>query len=275
MNSSFLDTRAGRFFWRVTAYPTTILAISILIILAAAVFLPRLTKDTSSEAFIPPDHPSVVYREVVREIFGLSDPVVIAVVNEGENGVFNPQTLHLVSWLTERVAEIEGVDPERVTSLATENNIVGTEHGMLVEPFFAAPPETQAEAEAVREAVMDFPLYLGSLVARDGSATLIVAELLDVKKGDSVYTEFLALAERAPTNGERIHVAGEGAVSGYLGKYIDDDAKRLNILAALIVSGILFLAYRTARGLFLPNLVVLGAVTVRSEVWQLLVCRFT
>ena len=69
-------------------------------------------------------------------------PMVVAVVNEGDAGVFNPDSLRLVQWLSDRIAEVEGIDPERVTSLATENNIRGTEEGMLVEPFWETPPAT-------------------------------------------------------------------------------------------------------------------------------------
>jgi len=82
-------------------------------------FLKDLTKDPRAEAFIRKDHPSILYRDKVKEIFGLSDPVVIAIVNEGENGVFNPQTLSLVNSLTEKISNIENVDPDRITSIAS------------------------------------------------------------------------------------------------------------------------------------------------------------
>ena len=262
MDANILETRAGRFFWKVTAWPKTILVLALLLVVGTAAFLPRLTKDTRSDAFIPADDPSLVYRDKVKEIFGLADPMVIAVINEGPDGVFNPHSLQLVSWLSERTSELPGVDPDRITSLATENDIIGTEDGMIVEPFFEEPPSTQEEAEKVREAVMDFPLYLGSLVARDGRATLIVVELLDQKDGEEVYSQLLALAEEAPVDGEEIHIAGEGAVSGYLGAYIDSDAMRLNPVAFLLISAVLFVAYRTLRGVLLPNFVVIGALAV-------------
>ena len=261
MNTTILNTRAARFFRAVTNYPKTILIAGLILIVVSAVFIPTLEKDTRSDAFMPPDHPSLVYRDKVKEIFGLKDPMVIAVVNEGPTGVFNPHTLELVEWLTRRVESINNIDPERVTSLATENDIIGTEDGMLVEPFFETPPKTQKGADRVREAVMDFPLYLGSLVAREGTATLIVAELLDQTRAQQVYAELLALADEAPTKqGEAIHIAGEGAVSGYMGAYIDADAQRLNPIAALIITLVLFIAFRTARGTILPNFVVLATV---------------
>jgi len=262
MKPNIKDSRAWRLFWMTTVCPKTILAIGLVVIVAAAAFLPQLTKDTRSEAFMPADHPAVVYRDKVKEIFGLRDPMVVAVINEGETGVFNPHSLTLVHWLTERIADVPGIDPDRITSLATQDDIMGTEYGMIVEPFFEDPPETQAEADRIRENVMDFPLYLGSLVARDGKATLIVAELIDNDDAQEIYDALLALVEEAPTNEETVYVAGEGAVNGYLGTYIDTDATRLNPIAALVITIVLFIAYRTMRGTILPNVIVLGTVGV-------------
>jgi hypothetical protein len=75
---------------------------------------------------------------------------------------------------------------------------------------------------------MDSPLHLGRLVARDGQATVIVAELLNEKAGEEAYEQILTLAKEAPVQGEQIHVAGEAAVIEYLGEYIHTDAERLN-----------------------------------------------
>lgn len=254
-------TRAGRFFSAVTAYPKIIIVTGLIMIIASATFIPTLQKDTRSDAFMPPDHPALVYRAKVKDIFGLKDPMVIAIVNDGKTGVFNPETLKLVDWFTKRVELIDNIDPERVTSLATENDIIGTSDGMLVEEFFETPPATQQQADQVREAIMDFPLYLGSLVSREGNATLIVAEVIDQSRAQKVYADLLALVEEAPgQHGVAIHIAGEGAVSGYMGAYIDEDATRLNPIAALIITLVLFIAFRSLRGMLLPNFIVLATV---------------
>ena len=258
------DSPAEKFFWALTGHPIKVLLGCLLLIAVAAGFAAtKSTRDTRAEAFIAPDNPVLIYRDKVKEIFGLYEPIVVAVVNTGPEGVFNPESLALVHWFSEELTNIPGIDPDRITSLATEKDIYGTEDGMVVEPFFEYPPETQAEAATIRENVMDFPHYLGSLVARDGSATLIVAELLSENDAESVYAAVVELAERAPISaGEEVHVAGEGAVSGFLGTYIDRDASRLNPLAGLMITLILLIAYRTLRGVVLPNLVVGGAVIV-------------
>jgi hypothetical protein len=250
------NTFTARFFKAVTAKPKLVIAFSLLLIGLAASFLPQLYKDTTADAFIAKDNPALIYKDKVKDIFGLADPMVMAIINK--DGVFNPKTLQLVYDLNTKIEKLPNVDPDRITSLATESNIYGDEEGMIVEDFFDPyPPETQAEADAVKAAIDNFPLYQGSLVARDGTATLIVAELVDDTKAEQTYKSFMQIAEEADlSNGEEIHVAGEGAIAGYLGAYIDNDAQRLNPLAGIIITIVLFIAYLTLRGTILPNVVV-------------------
>ena len=193
MTPDLRETRSWRFFWAVTAYPKTVLALCALAIMGALAALPGLTRDTSAEAFLSPDEPAVVSRKKVQEIFGLADPIVVAILNDGPSGVFNPQTLRLVQTLSDGIGNLPGINADRVTSLSTQDDIIGTADGLLVEPFFEEPPETQAEADAVREAVLGFELYVDSLVAADGSATLIIAELEDEDLGEQTYREVMAL----------------------------------------------------------------------------------
>ncbi|MBM3262225.1 MAG: outer membrane lipoprotein-sorting protein [candidate division Zixibacteria bacterium] len=262
MDDASRQTRSWRFFWAITNYPKTIILLSIAAIVSISSFLPRLKMDTAVESYLPADHPAVVYRNKVKEMFGLSDPIVIAVINKGPQGVFNPHTLKLIADLTQQIKGIEGVNADRVTSLATEKDIIGTPDGMLVEWFFETPPETQEKADKVREAVQDFALYADNLISKDGTGTYIVVEFLKVEDGERIYQELMTLTQNANVQGEELHVAGTGAVSAYLGAYINQDAQRLNPLCALIISAVLFFAFRTVRGVVLPNLVVMGTVLI-------------
>jgi hypothetical protein len=252
---------AGAFFDFVTIWPKSFLILSFLVIAGLASFMPQIHKDTSSDAFIAKDDPVVLYREQVRDIFGLEDPIIVAVINDGPEGIFNPASLALVDNLTQAIGKLPNVDPDRVTSLATESNIVGTFDGMEVSDFFDPYPFTQARADEIRAAIADFPLYQGALVARDGNATLIVAELLDQEAAQSTYDEILAVVAETPVSaGNEVHVAGEGAISGYLATYIDRDATRLNPMAAVVITIVLFIAFRTFAGAMLPNIIVLGTL---------------
>ncbi|MBL4659091.1 MAG: outer membrane lipoprotein-sorting protein [Alcanivoracaceae bacterium] len=236
--------------------------------------LPQLYKDTRSDAFLAADNPALLYREKVKAQFGLSDPIVIAVINKSENGVFNPQSLQLVSQLTEQVSALKNINSDRVISLATENNITGSEDGMEVELFFEVPPLTQFQADNVWKKVSDFPLYMGNMVAKDKQATLIVAELVDENQVEETYQQILQLIavikkQKKTENQDEIHVAGEGAISGYLGSYIDADAQRLNPLAGIIITLIILFAFRRVSPGILSNVIIAASVLMTLSIMAL------
>ena len=255
-------SQAWRFFWASTAYPRLSLCLSICLILFFVCFIPTLEKDTRSDAFMPADHPALLLSEKARETFGLGDPMIIAIINKSPEGVFNPHTLQLVDWLTSQLENIDNLDPEEITSLATENNIIGTAEGMEVEPFFETLPTTAADAAAIKAAAMAFPLYVGTLVAEDGSGTVIIAEQLDADKAQATYQALLKLASSAELNSdESIHIAGEGALTGYFGTYIDADASRILPLSALLIIALCFIAFGTLRGTLIPTFVILATAS--------------
>ena len=251
----------NQFFENVIRFRVAVLVVGVAGMLATASFIPGITRDTTADAFIPADNPARIYREQVKKTFGLADPIIIAVFRDGDGGVFTPATLQLIESLTLRVQDLPNIDPDRVVSIATENNIEGHSDGMRVEPFFDDYPDNDESARNIWRKVQDFPLYLGSLVARDGHATLIVAEVLNERDAEETYLAVMELVDSTQLPaGVTLHVAGEASVTGYMGRYIDSDAQRLNPIAGLIITIILFLAFRTIAGAMLPNLIVAATV---------------
>ena len=260
MNRKFPVTIDAFFRWVVT-HPKLVITIGISLMLGFGSFMPQLQKDTSADAFLTEDNPALVYKEKVREIFGLSDPMVIALV--AERSIFTPEGLTAILQITAAMRDIENIDPDGITSLATESNIVGTFDGMEVTPFYETEDVSQEQAMAVRDAIRDFPLYQGTLVANDETASLIVIELLDDSKAEETYQAILAsLSELNLPSGLTVHVAGEGAISGYLGSYIDSDASRLNPIAALIITLIVFIAFQRFAPTLLANVIILASALV-------------
>jgi len=256
------QTKASIYFNKVTSHYKVILGLSIVVMIGVSLFIPTMTKNTSYDAFLPKDDPILVFRNQTKETFGLKDPMVIAIVNE--HGVFNKNTLALVHELSERLKTIPGIDPDEITSLSTENNIVGTADGLEVDPFFEIDELTDAKALKVKASIDDFELYQGSLVSKDYTTTLVVAEMLDSydKKQHEVYRSLMALLDEYKSQNEKFYLAGDGAVSGYLIRYIDEDAMKTNPFAAVVISIILIFAYRRLRGVILPNIMVLASVGI-------------
>lgn len=247
--------QAQAFFRWIVTHPKRVLVLGLVVMMAMGSFLPSLKKDTRSDAFLAEDNPALLYKEQVKETFGLSDPLVIAVA--AEESIFTPDGLNTIRKLSEVVSTVDNVDPERVTSLATENNITGNDEGLVVEPFYEGVLSDSAVAQNVEYAIDDFPLYQGTLVAHDGSASLIVVEMIDDALVEETYLNILTAIEKVELPASiTLFVAGEGAVAGYMGSYIDSDAKRLNPIAALIITLIVWVAFRRFASTFMANIII-------------------
>lgn len=240
-------------------YPKSTLLIGLLCLGLLASGLTKIFKDTRADAFLSPQNPALIYKNKARSLFGISDPLVIAVESQGPEGIYDPEVLALVDTLTDAVNALPNINEDRTMSLATENNIMGTSSGMEVFPFMELLADSGPDA--VRQAVQNFPLYNGLLVAEDGAMTLIIAELYDDAKAEATYQALTQLVANQRLPGStKIYTAGEGAVLGYLGHYIDRDASRLNPLAGLIITIMLIVAFRRFAPALLGNMVIAAAV---------------
>lgn len=262
-NSSLIE----RFYQKVVLFPKTVILASLILFVVTISFLPKLVKDTRSDAFLAADNPALIYRDKVKEQFGLSDPMVVAIVNHSDRGIYTAESMRLISSLTNAVQDLPNVDAERVFSLATESNIEATEDGMLVEAFFEELPQTQAQLDHLESAIKEFPLYHGNLVSNDGTATIIAMEVLDESKVEQTYKNLQTLvASEKISEHIELHIAGEGAIAGYLGSYIDSDAQRLNPIAGLIITLIIIFAFRRLSPGLLGNFIIAASVLMTLSI---------
>ena len=103
------------FFNTILRFRWSIIFISLMLFTMMAIHIPKLEKDTGANAFIDPQSPALIAREKVKEIFGLSDPIVIAVLSKGDQGIYNAQTLNTIGWITDNIARLDNIDPARVS----------------------------------------------------------------------------------------------------------------------------------------------------------------
>jgi predicted RND superfamily exporter protein len=257
----------GGFYKKLVLYPKTVVLISLVLFVATISFLPKLVKDTRSDAFLAADNPALVYRDKVKEQFGLSDPMVLTIVNNSEEGIYTPETMQLIDSLTTTIKALPNIDTERVFSLATESNIKATDDGMLVRPFFDSLPQSEAELNSLKADINDFPLFRGNLVSKDGKATIIAMEILDETIVEKTYKDLQAIvASITKSDDIELHIAGEGAIAGYLGSYIDSDAQRLNPIAGLIITLIIIFAFRRLSPGILGNVIIAASVLMTLSI---------
>ena len=251
--------RTLHLFHRLTSRPRLVLTLSCLFILLTASGITQLSKDTSVRAFIPQDDASVVNDERITEIFGLSDPIAVAVTTSDGSSIFTSRALSLVRDITHALNALPNIRRERVTSLATESSIAGTEGEVLVDAYTPRGQISDADAASARQRWRDMPPHIGTLAADDESGAVILAEVINPDLAVETYRATLALVEKYQRDGIEIHVAGPAAVSAFLSEKIDGDARVMQPLVFVIVLGFIFTAFRRAKALLGPFIVLLGA----------------
>lgn len=247
----------------VVDYRWLVLAVTFASLVAAGVLAGCLHKDTSANAYIEPGNPALLYRERVIDTFGLKEPVVIALRSNGDGGILTEDGLKSVRSLVERLEAVPNIDLDRITSLVSRSAIAGGVEGLEVSPLLPAGEVDAEMVRRVRDAVDASPLYDGTLVSKDRTATIIAAELLDEKLNAETYQAVLELSRSLPMAQDmEVFVAGAGAITGYFSSYIDRDAGRLVPFTALAVTIVLFCAFFTIRSAALPMFIAAATIVV-------------
>ncbi len=239
--------------------PGLTVVIAVVAIAASAGSLRQLVKDPSVDAFIPADHPSFVAAEEAKEIFGLADPIVVALVWEEPNAVFRPDNLSLISALHDAFELLPNVRYGGVTSLASES-YVSSDRNVAVLRYIPGPEPDDKQAEAAKAGWRDMRPHQGTLVTEDGSGAAILIELENGRESDETYHAVLDVLINNDLGEARYHVAGLGAVVGFLSETISNDVRALVPLIYVVVLVIILLAFRSFRALVVPLPVVVGAV---------------
>ncbi len=261
------------------AYRRSVLVTVGLITVAAAMQLPNLRLDPDVDSFVPLHHPIRVFWSDVEERFMLGGEVLIAIVADEDepDGIFTPETLGLIAQLTDRVEALPWVIDSELSSLSRAEAIIGEDDSLTTSRFYQQIPTTQDEANAIRRAVFDNPVYLDRLVSRGGDIATVVFKV-DREAMDSggAYQALTAMTSELERPGLRILLAGEPMVEAIYGRQMAGDIARLIPLTLACVVVLLFACFPTlsARQLgwraaiALTALLAFGFVSGRAAAWS-------
>ena len=255
-----------RFFEIILDYPRMILGIMIALTIFFLIQIPRIPVETDLKKWLPEGNPEVEYFDEIRDLFAQKSRAVIAVSNDGPEGIFNPSTLELITRLTDEVKKLDGVIEEDVISLATQDSIIGTEEGLDVIPFMEEVPKTFEEASALRATVHDNDMYYGTLVSKDDKGTLILAKFIDGAERVVMYHQVrdLVESERIRYPNDKIYYAGRPILEGVMREEILEDMRIMLPIVIVAVLALLALTLRSVRGVVLPFITV-----IISTIWTL------
>ena len=258
-----MNNIANKITEKVVNFPKITLLLTIIITIFFFSKVSDLKMETNIESMLPKKMDAYINKNKLEDIFGVKDMIVIGIVNEGPDGIFNLKSLSLVKEITDRLKLIEGINSrtkDDLVSLSTLDNILGTEEGMEVTPFMEEFLQTMEEVRKLKKSIYDNDMFVGSIVSKDGTATIILAEAEDGTPLGELYFKVKGAIDeilKARKTNDKVYIAGRPVIEGVFGLYMPQDMQSMLPLIIIILVVVLFLTFRSLRGIFLPLLVVI------------------
>jgi predicted RND superfamily exporter protein len=159
--------------------PKRVFLLMFIAVIVFAAMLPKIIIDTDPENMLPSEQEDRVFHEEVKKKFGINDLIVVGMINEGPQGIYNARSLGVLHKLSNEILKIEGIVPQDVLSLATVDNISQDGPGTIrFQWMMNQPPTSDAAAGEIRSAVENLPFLNNTIVSPDGIATAIYIPIL-------------------------------------------------------------------------------------------------
>jgi predicted RND superfamily exporter protein len=203
-----------------------------------------------------PETDTVVQRfRAVGESFGSNEIGLVIIQND--NNVFLPQTLAHIQQVTDTLSGMEGII--RVTSLTNLTNFNTTDDAFEVDDLISDWPKNEADAEALKNEITTNTMVVGTIVSEDATAAVV---LFNFESGSDIKATATLVRQKieALNLPEEVYFAGSTFLTGYVADMIRTDMARLIPIAFLLISFILFISFRSARGVILPILTAALAI---------------
>lgn len=252
--------------WAEGVYSAVVLARPWLSVIAALLFtmacgygLKNVSKDPSVDAFVPAGHPASLARDAANELFGLEDPIVVALAVPKGDSVFTPAGLMALKAMHESVRTIDQVKKNDVISLASERAISGLDGDLLVEDIFGDGPVTASGAQQAWARVQSMPMMLGFLASETGDMVTLIIPVENPNQAESVSADVLRAVTALTPAGYDVHMAGVAAMNARLAGMVSADTKKFipaTVLTVLVFLGITLGRLKAILG---PFLVIAGS----------------
>ncbi len=210
--------------------------------------------ETDLDKYMPEKHPAFVYSNKAEEWFNIKDGIIIAI--ENKDGIYNPGTFKKIKNITKALQKMKEIEKDDVTSLYTADNIIGTEDGMDVKPFFKRLPKTDAALDKIQQNVRKNEMVYERLVSKDETVTVIIAEIGDDTFSQDFYHRILKLAKEFE-GPETLHVAGSPIVEGTMAYLGPRDMQKMVPIVILVIILVLLLLLKSFKAMIFTMLVVL------------------
>ncbi len=216
--------------------------------------LRNLSFNTNLGDFYPLKHPYLQIQNKLTNIFGGLNQVSIAIaVKEGT--ILNPITLEKVWQITNELYLTKGINAGRIVSLSARKikHVEANEEGFVTERLMHDPPKTQQDLDILKQRIVRNPLVYGPIVSKDFKATLIQTDFESDVSAREIFKILQEIQKRFADNDHTIYITGQPILQGWLDYYLPR-MSRLSLVTLLVMAWVLYNAFKSKRGVFLPLL---------------------
>jgi len=240
----------------VLRHPRAVIVVVTILTLALGYGMRFMTTDTDVTRVLPDHIPAKALYDRVGLLFPSKEAVVIGIE---DNDLFAPERLVRLHRLTERLEKLSKIDS--VLSPTNARVLTAVPGGIEAKPASDVLPQTLKDAEALRARLYDQPLLVDALLARDGHAVVILVFIkTGVREADAARDIVELAGDPARNEGFTLHVTGRPASAYWSRKVMGRDMGVLTSAALAVIVLLLFVTFRSLRGVLLPLAVVIGAV---------------
>ncbi len=240
-----------KFIHIITEYPKLVISLNLLIIGLLALPIYRININPDLQALIPSDDPELLRMEELEEEFGGLDIILISYHTDD---IFASPALHLIDDLTRDLELLPQID--HLISLTNYESIHSEDETMVVDAFISTFPENQEESDHLAMAASKDPMIGRILVSdnREYSAFLIFTE----PDADEVPTVAALRKVLAPyqSQGHDLQLGGMPVIRTHISEDINRDTLTFIPAGMVLIGLLLYLSFRSRRGLLLPMIVV-------------------
>ena len=212
----------------------------------------RVSVDSSIENLLPAEGTALKVYTNVRDKF-VGDDVLIVVWLADD--LFTPERLAALKRLTRRLEKLPGI--LAVDSLASATYVRAEEDFTEIGPFLEMLPADMDEARGLKDDALSNPLYVGTLVSRDGRGAVLAVHfdpILDTAAlGSKV--DAIALASREEAGDVEQFVTGPIVARLETGRTLFADIQIVFPLAVLATFMVSMIGLRSFPGVLLPLIV--------------------
>ncbi len=220
----------------------------------------KLTIDADVLSSLPDDDKHALMLKNIGQNFGGNRMGIV--ILETDN-IYQTSVIEHIRALTDTVGKIDGISS--VSSITNIINIkggdFGIEIGRLVDEYEL--PQTKEDFDVLRSNIAANEMYKGSIVSDDETSCLVIFTLED---GANVNEVARAVLDKTQTLQlpEKLYYIGSPMLITYIAELMKNDLVMLLPIAFLLIAFILFLSFRSIKGVVLPLLSAVIAI-----IWSL------